>query len=89
MYAFNDWDMEGDDYYVRRGATVNQLNPNYNNDAISSFEVIKGCICRIYEHYDLQGDMLTLDARYFRIVVPKIDSEWNDIISSIQCEGRR
>jgi hypothetical protein len=89
MYAFNDWDMEGDDYYVRQGTTVNRLDPTYNNDAISSFEVIRGCTCRIYEHFDLGGDVVTLDARYFRITVSKIDSEWNDTISSNQCDGRR
>ncbi|HKP62983.1 MAG TPA: hypothetical protein VJV78_39880 [Polyangiales bacterium] len=87
LYMYSDWDMQGDDYYVRQGATVRQLNPAYNNDAISSFEVMPGCNCRIYEDFDLGGEMLSLDARYFRITVSRIEGEWNDKISSIQCDG--
>lgn len=88
MYAYNDWDMEGRDFYVRMGETVSQLHPSYNNDAISSFEVMRGCNCRIYEHYDRSGELVTIDARYFGITVWRIEGEWNDRISSIQCDGR-
>jgi hypothetical protein len=84
MYLYTDWDMEGRAFYVRKGETVSRINSAYN-DQISSFEVLRGCNCRIYEDWDLGGDMVSLDARFFQITVSQIEDDWNDAISSIQC----
>lgn len=87
LHLYTDWDLKGDAFAVGPGETAGQLNEVFN-DAISSFEAFEGCSCRIYEHFDREGEVIPIDARYFPITVSRIQYNWNDRISSIQCDGR-